>query len=1222
MMAGMVPQNHHSGSSHSFCGELRSLPRGAFKNLTPRWWFALAGTAFLALTSPALANDDMLIYSGYTNIVYGTMNYNNGWQDWGWVPHYYTNNPAFNGTNSIVFAADSSWQALHLEHDPIDTTLYTNLTLWLNGGPKGRQTVGVQAEAGTNWGTQMQVTAPTNGWQQFTFSLASLGVANITNLTAIEIWNGGTLQSNFYIAGITLVAASTPAIVHVGVNATNSVRTVDSRVFSINTAAWDGYLDTPSTISILTNMNNQALRWPGGSWGDTYFMTNEPQGWGSRTTNFIHVATNTHAQVYFIVNYGSGTTNQAADWVRFCNITNHCSFKYWEVGNENYGDWEEDINTNMAYFGREVAHDPWTYAMRFKDYYNAMKAVDPTIKIGAVAVPDETSYVNNTNHPAINPVTGTTNYGWTAVMLNTMRTNGVTPDFLIEHNYAPSDGDTYNLLWTKTWVSDAASLRQIVNDYLGSTVATNIELVDTEFVPEGDKQWISLVGGLFAADAVGKILQTEFNALLWWDLRNGQGSVTNSDNALYGWRTNSSGYFITDEGCVNGNVVPPNSNCYPSYYCMKLMQYFARGGDTVVTVTNDCQLLGTYAVRRTNGSLTMLVVNKSSYASLNAAINLSGYVLSSNATVYSYGIPQDDAARTGIGSQDIAQTNFPVTGTNFNYTFTPYSATVLSFTPVAPVITTQPTSQSVYAGQNASFTVIALGAQGYQWQRNGSNLPGANSSTLTLTNARPQDAGIYMVVVSNITGSVTSTYAMLRVWTPSGVAAWGCYAPDVTDAGQINVPPGLTNAVAIAGGFFHSLALKSDGTVVAWGDNEFGQTNVPSGLTNVVAITGGEFHSLALKNDGTVVAWGDNNHGETNVPSDLTNVVAIDATGLHSLALKNDGTVVAWGYNAYGQTNVPTGLTNVVAIAGGALHSLALKSDGTLVAWGEYSWGQTNIPSGLTNVVAISAGTFHNLVLKSDGTVVAWGHGDFGETNVPLGLTNVVAISAAGPHNLALKNDGTVANWGGYFTFDENWYEVWHNEPAAPAGLTNVVAVAEGWYHSLALENLPPVITQQPTNQTVIQGSNATFTVTATGTMPLSYQWYFNSVVLDAATNATLSLNGVQTNNAGNYYAVVSNPAGSVTSSNAVLTVNPQTLMLLNVGLQPAFVTANSGDRSIRLTFNGIPEHTYQIEYTEDLSHPAWKILTMQKADSFGVCQFADEPPVNAPTRFYRVVQP
>ena len=111
------------------------------------------------------------------------------------------------------------------------------------------------------------------------------------------------------------------------------------------------------------------------------------------------------------------------------------------------------------------------------------------------------------------------------------------------------------------------------------------------------------------------------------------------------------------------------------------MTYWAAGGDTVITATNDYELLGTYAVRRTNGSLTMLVINKSSYASLSTAINLAGYVPFSNATVYSYGIPQDNAARTGIGSMDVAQTNSPIAGANFNYTFAPYSATVLALTP-------------------------------------------------------------------------------------------------------------------------------------------------------------------------------------------------------------------------------------------------------------------------------------------------------------------------------------------------------------------------------------------------------------------------------------------------------------------------------------------------------------------------------------------------------------
>ncbi len=655
ILFGIMHRNCCSGRCHLFCVE-------------PRSWFAFAAAALLALASPALANDDQLIYTGMLN---------NGWQDWGWVPHYATNNPAFNGANSMVFAASTNWQAWSLHHNPVDTTLYTNLTFWLNGGAVGGQTVGVVAD-GSSWGNTIYVTAPANSWQQFTFSLASLGVGNVANLTGIEIWNAGTLQPNFYIADMKLVANPPPALVHVSVNAANPVRTVDSRVFALNTAAWDGDLDTTNTISILTNINNQALRWPGGSWGDIYFKTNEPMGWGSRTTNFIHVATNTGAQIFFIVNYGSGTPRQAADWVRYCETTNHCYVKYWEVGNEVGGGWEEDINTNPPY----QAHDPWTYAQRFTSYYNQMKAVDSSIKIGAVADTTEDGTANYTNHPVVNPVTGVTHNGWTPVMLTYLRSNNVTPDFLICHDYAPGDGDTCNLLWTPAWAGHATSMRMMLNDYLGSNLAASVELNGTEFGPEGDKQWISLVGGLFYADMIGQILQTEFNTLLWWDLRNGQSAVTDSDNALYGWRTNSSGEFITDQGCANGMATPPN--LYPSFYCMKLMQYFARGGDTVLAATDDYKLLSAYAVRRTNGCLTMLVVNKSSYAALDAAVNLAGYVPFTNATVYSYGIPQDDAARTGLGSPDIAQTNLPVAGTNFNHTFAPYSATVLVFNPAAP----------------------------------------------------------------------------------------------------------------------------------------------------------------------------------------------------------------------------------------------------------------------------------------------------------------------------------------------------------------------------------------------------------------------------------------------------------------------------------------------------------------------------------------------------------
>ena len=199
-------------------------------------------------------------------------------------------------------------------------------------------------------------------------------------------------------------------------------------------------------------------------------------------------------------------------------------------------------------------------------------------------------------------------------------------------------------------------------------------------------------------------------------------------------------------------------------------------------------------------------------------------------------------------------------------------------------------------------------------------------------------------------------------------------------------------------GTFSAEAGSQPGAVVAWGRNDSGQTNVPPGLSNVVAIAGGGAHSLALQNNGTVVAWGNNDFGQTNVPPGLSNVVAIAGGSYHSLALQNNGTVVAWGDNGFGQTNVPLGLSNVVAIAGGSYHSLALQNNGTVVVWGE----QTNVPPGLSNVVAIAAGSDFSLALQNNGTVVAWGYNAYGQTNVPPGLSNVVAIAGGGDQSLAI----------------------------------------------------------------------------------------------------------------------------------------------------------------------------------------------------------------------------
>jgi hypothetical protein len=449
---------------------------------------------------------------------------------------------------------------------------------------------------------------------------------------------------------------------------------------------------------------------------------------------------------------------------------------------------------------------------------------------------------------------------------------------------------------------------------------------------------------------------------------------------------------------------------------------------------------------------------------------------------------------------------------------------------IPPGITDQPVSVAVDVTSNATFSVTATGTTplACQWRKDGGDLSDATNSVLTLTNVQANQAGNYTVLITNAWGSVTSSVAVLTVNCPN-VAAWGIYENGVS-VESVYVPVDLTNAVAVAAGRGHTLALRDDGTVFAWGYNNYGQANVPSDLTHGVAVAAGELHSLALGADGMVAAWGANNYGQCDVPTGLSNVVAVAVGGNHNLALRADGTAFAWGINSAGQCDVPAGLSNVVAVAAGgwyyASHSLALRSDGTVTAWGFNDNGQCNVPAGLSNVVAVAAGTVHSLALKADGTVVAWGWNGYDECNVPGDLTNVVAV-AGGYHSLALKSDGTVVAWG-------------YNEygQCNASGVTNVAAIAAGDYHSVVMFGvgkpfLPPMVNQIK----VPSGEMVFLKACPTGELPMSCQWQKDGAALPGATNALLTIGNTGAADAGSYQVVVANFCGSVTGLVTILTV-------------------------------------------------------------------------------------
>jgi len=298
---------------------------------------------------------------------------------------------------------------------------------------------------------------------------------------------------------------------------------------------------------------------------------------------------------------------------------------------------------------------------------------------------------------------------------------------------------------------------------------------------------------------------------------------------------------------------------------------------------------------------------------------------------------------------------------------------------------------------------------------------------------------------------------------------------NTTGTGQATLTATIPNAagfpvVAVSAGYANSVALLSNGSLWAWGDNGSGQLGdgttvqrtkpVRIGATEVnwAAVSAGNVHTLALKKDGTLWAWGSNSNGrlgdgtttQRTLPVRIgmteVNWAAVSVGFHHTLALKKDGSLWAWGGNDSGRLGdgsttqrtspVRIGLTATdwAAVSAGGHHTVALKKDGSLWAWGRNGSGQLGLGDtanrtapvrvGLANDwAAISAGGSHTMALKKDGTLWAWGwnsdatlgDGTTKDKSVPVRIgseKNWATVSAGGNHTLALKKDGSLWAWG------------------------------------------------------------------------------------------------------------------------------------------------------------------------------------------------------------------
>ena len=354
--------------------------------------------------------------------------------------------------------------------------------------------------------------------------------------------------------------------------------------------------------------------------------------------------------------------------------------KSYEVGNEEYGDWEVDHHT--------APHDPATYAAFAEAIRQFVTVTDPALKSILIGI--------DSGDP-----TGTQYGDWTTDVLSDGLSDGYVPDYISDHSYMQEPGDESDSALLNDTVSDTASMldwttrysdyQALLKQTIGAAKAAAVQIWATEFNSvsyDPGKQTTSLVNGLFIADSLGSLMESGYSGGYVWDLRNDYDNSNNNSSSLYGWRDAGDYGLIGDPN----NSDPPATGPYvpyPSYFAEQLYSKIALAGGEVVSATTNTSGVSVYAVKESNGHLDLLVINKSPSSSLTDQFNITGFQPASSAQVWQYGETQDTAqSESSSGASALAHStaSLNLTGSNFSYTFPAYSMTVLDLSQAAAAL--------------------------------------------------------------------------------------------------------------------------------------------------------------------------------------------------------------------------------------------------------------------------------------------------------------------------------------------------------------------------------------------------------------------------------------------------------------------------------------------------------------------------------------------------------
>jgi hypothetical protein len=631
----------------------------------------------------------------------------------------------------------------------------------------------------------------------------------------------GALAAVATAVGATAAHAQTTSTVTV--NAGTPLGTIPAIAFGTNIPVWGSLsIDNATIEGDLNQLGVNVVRYPGGTVSDMFHWQTDSVTETSTTspdlylspfatyansslsfTDFMAMVAKTSAVPMITVNYGTnaggtgpGSASEAAAWVTNANVTNNYGIKYWEIGNEVYGNgeygaatttggvttytgnyWEPDLHSlllppnpmgtsssasNIERAGL-AALGPVAYATNCQAYVTDMKNADSAIKVGVVLTapgcwPDASAPGNPL--PAWNPG-----------VLQTLQTLNVPIDFVVVHWYpenAGSETDAGLLSSTPSIANMVATLKQEIAQYYpmgGSNVQIFVTETNSVNSTPG-KQSVGLVNGLFLPDDIMSWLEAGVQNVDWWSLFNSLDEVYgttallgNMSPSLYGTAT------FGDYGLLSSGTSPePAQNTpFPSYYSYAMLPDLGHPGDTMVSSSSSSTLVGVHSVTQANGNLAVMLINRDPVNTNTANLSVAGYVPAQTATEYTY----------GENSTAITSSTLSNTGPTFSTTIAPYSLNTIVMTPApAPAITA---SVSIpYTGPSGTI------AANTDWIQYAANTAIPITVTYTDTGGPLSNAAVYItvwnpdgqIIVSSAVSGVNfsgygASYTRTYNWTPN-----------------------------------------------------------------------------------------------------------------------------------------------------------------------------------------------------------------------------------------------------------------------------------------------------------------------------------------------------------------------------------------------------------------------------------------------------------------------